>query len=98
MHNVKPIIVWLDSNSVDSTSSFLAKLKDHQNIQTFTDVQLCITYINTHCDQIIFLIVSGSFASQIVPQIYESSNVIMIFVFCADMKSYLIGQWIFVIN
>jgi hypothetical protein len=88
MHGCIPTIAWLDSNSVNATSSFLVKLNDHQNIQTFTDIQPCISYINSHSDEIIYLIVSGSFATHIVPQIYKTLNVPMIFVFCASMKTY----------
>lgn len=84
-----PTIVWLDSNSVDPASSFLVKLGDHQDVQTFIEVDPCVSYIKSHSEQIIYLIVSCSFASQIVPHIYESLNVSMIFVFCASMKAYI---------
>jgi hypothetical protein len=83
-----PITVWLDSNSIDSNSSFLIKLSASEYVETFTEVHPCIAYINSHPEQPIFFIVSGFFAPQIVPQIYESSNVLMIFVFCASMKAH----------
>jgi hypothetical protein len=81
-----PVIVWLDSNSADSTGSFLRKLGDDQCVKTFIEIAPCISYLNSHLEQSIFLIVSGSFASQTVPQIYESENILMIFLFCASMK------------
>jgi hypothetical protein len=83
-----PTIVWLDSNSNDPNVSFLTKLRDFDHVQTFTEVPSCIEYIKCHLEQPIFLIVSGVFALQTVPQIYESSNIQMIFVFCASMKTY----------
>ena len=88
MHIPIPTIVWLDSNSIDPASSFRVKLNDHQDVQTFTDIHACVSYIKSHSEQMIFVIVSGCFASQIVPQIYEFSNVLMIFVFCASMKAH----------
>jgi len=87
MHIAIPTIVWLDSNSTDPFSSFRVKLNDHQDVQTFTDVSPCVSYIKSHSEQMIFLIVSGSFASQIVPQIYESLNISIIFIFCASIKA-----------
>jgi hypothetical protein len=89
MHISMPIItVWLDSNSIDSKNSFLIKLRDSEHVQTFTEVDSCIAYINSHLEQPIFFIVSGFFASQIVSQIYELSNILMIFVFCASIKAH----------
>jgi len=88
MHISMPIIVWLDSNSTDSKNSFLIKLRNSEHVQTFTEVHSCIAYINSHLEQPIFLIVSDSFASQIVSQIYELSNILMIFVFCASIKAH----------
>ena len=89
MHITTPTIVWLDSNSINSASSFRVKLNDHPDVQTFTDIDPCFSYIKSHSEQIIFPIVSGAFSSQLVPQIYELSNVCMIFVFCASMKAHI---------
>lgn len=81
-------IIWLDSNANDSYSSFLSKLKSHQYVQTFIEIHPCASFINEHTGQTIILIVSGSFAPQIVPLIYDCPNVPMIFVFCASMKAH----------
>ncbi|CAF1072490.1 unnamed protein product [Rotaria sp. Silwood1] len=88
MQNNIPIIVWLDSNSTDSASSFLSKLRNYQYVQIFTEVHACLSYINSHLEQTIILITSGSFALQIVPLIYDSANVLITFVFCASIKTY----------
>ncbi len=71
-------IIWLDTNSSDPKSAFRNKLGD---AQTFTDVNECIKYIQTHPNEPIYLIVSGSFAKEIVPKMYELSNLIQIFLF-----------------
>ncbi len=82
-----PTIVWLNSNPMNSNITFLVKLTESEHVQTFTEVDSCIGYINSHPEQPIFFIVSGSFASQIVPQVSESSNILMIFVFRASIKA-----------
>lgn len=83
-----PTFLWLDSNSNDENSSFRLKLKDAENVQTFTEVQTCINYIKNHLQQPLFLITSGTLAVEIVPEIYDLSNILMVFVFCASMKTY----------
>ena len=83
-----PTVLWLDANSNNENSSFLLKLRDAENVQTFTEVHACINYIKTHLQQPLFLIVSGTLAVEAVPEIYDLSNVLMVFVFCASMKTY----------
>jgi hypothetical protein len=78
-------ILWLDINATDPISSFRAKLGD---VQPFTEVNDCIHYIQSHPNEPIYLIVSGSFAERTVPQIYESSNLIQIFLFCGSISKY----------
>ncbi len=81
-------ILWLDTNSSDPNSSFRIKLGD---VITFTAVNDCIQYIHEHPNQSVYLIVSGSFAKQVVPEIYESSNLVQIFLFCGSVASY--SEW-----
>lgn len=88
MQITEPTILWLDASANTSNGSFLKKLNDSEHVQTFTEVHPCIEYIKCHSEEPIFLIVSGALALQIVPQIYESSNLLTIFVFCASMKTY----------
>ncbi|CAF0827708.1 unnamed protein product [Rotaria sordida] len=88
MENHIPTIIWLDSNSIDTGNSFLSKLRIHQYVQTFTEVHPCLSYINSHLEQAIILIASDSFASQIVPLIYDSPNVLITFVFYASIKAH----------
>jgi hypothetical protein len=78
-------ILWLDTNSSDPKSTFRAKLGE---VEAFTDVDKCIEYIKTHLNEPIYLIVSGSFAKEAVPEIYESSNLVQIFLFCGSVATY----------
>jgi hypothetical protein len=81
-------IIWLDSNSLDPMSSFRLKLGD---AQTFTDANNCIQFIQSHPNQLIYLIISGSFAKETIPQIYDYSNLIQIFLFCGSVAAY--SEW-----
>ncbi|CAF1394034.1 unnamed protein product [Rotaria sp. Silwood1] len=81
-------ILWLDANASDPMSSFRTKLGD---AQTFTDVTSCIQYVQSHPNEPIYLIVSGSFAKEAVPKIYESSNIVQIFLFCGSVSAY--AEW-----
>ncbi|CAF3812033.1 unnamed protein product [Rotaria sp. Silwood1] len=81
-------ILWLDANSFDPMSTFRAKLGD---VQTFTDVNSCIKYIQSHPNESIYLIVSGSLAKEVVPIIYESPNLVQIFLFCGSVSAY--AEW-----
>lgn len=84
-----PKIICLDSAFNDGNHSFLHKLGTEEKIEIFTEVSPCITSIKSHSpDQPIILIVSGSYAVKAVPEIYDLSNILLVFVFCASMESY----------
>lgn len=81
-------ILWLDSNSLDPMSSFRLKLG---NAKTFTDENDCVQYVQSHSNELMYVITSGSFAKSTIPQIYEYSNVIEIFLFCGSVAAY--SEW-----
>jgi hypothetical protein len=85
-----PLIVWLDSNANDSVSSFRTKLTqdEHQCVKIFTELDSCLTFIQTNVNQTIFLIVSGSFGSQFVPLIYDCEHIHQIYLFCSSMAAH----------
>jgi hypothetical protein len=85
---MKYTVIWLDTNSSDPESNFRTKLGD---AETFTNVNDCVRYIQSHPNEPIYLIVSGSFAKEAVPEIYESSNLAQIFLFCGSVSSY--AEW-----
>lgn len=81
-------IIWLDVEASSTTSSFRRKLGD---VKTFTNPDACTEYIFSHENAFIYLILSGSYAKSVVPQIYECSNVIEIFLFCGSIATY--SEW-----
>ena len=80
-------ILWLDTNATDPESSFHKKIGE--TIQTFTDPNTCAQYIHSHPCQSIYLIVSGIFAKEIVPQIYHLSHLMQIYLFCGSISAYV---------
>jgi hypothetical protein len=85
---MKNTIIWLDINASDPKSTFRIKLGD---AETFTNVNDCIQYIQSHPNEPIYLIVSGTFAKEVIPEIYDSSNLVQIFLFCGSVGSY--SEW-----
>ncbi len=81
-------IIWLDNTALDDESSFRTKLGD---VETFTDVDNCISYIQTHPCKHIYLIVSGSYAKDTVPVIYDATNLIQVFLYCGTVSAY--SEW-----
>lgn len=85
------LIVWLDENANDSISSFRSKLTqyEHQSVKIFTEINPCITFIQTNINQTIFFILSGSFGSKVVPIIYDYEHIHQIYLFCGSIKSHI---------
>lgn len=81
-------IIWLDTNASDTKSSFRIKLGD---AQTFTGVDSCINYIQSHPRESIYLIISGSLAKETIPEIYDASNLVQIFLYCGSVSAY--AEW-----
>jgi hypothetical protein len=86
---MKHIIVWLDINSTDPKSSLRQKLGEEARI--CTDADVCVRYIQEHSHQLIYLIVSGSLARKVVPNIYHLTHVMRILVFCGWISNH--SQW-----
>ena len=80
-------IVWLDANAEDPKSSFRSKID--QMLHVFNNTQRCLEFIDTHPCQSIYLIVSGSLAKEIVPQIYDLPRIVQIYVFCGSIEAYV---------
>lgn len=80
-------IVWLDINASDPHSSFRHKIG--QNAEIFTDTQHCLEFIQSHPTQAIYLIVSGHFAKEIIPLIFNLPQLVKFYVFCGSMINYV---------
>ncbi|CAF0971181.1 unnamed protein product [Didymodactylos carnosus] len=88
-------LIWLDQNIDDSndsqdTQTTFKQLNNY--VQFYTDPLLCIDYIRTIKDELIFLVVSGSLSKQILPHICCLPSVHSIFIFCINRNDYLFLQ------
>jgi Tfp pilus assembly protein PilF len=82
-------LVWLDGridevNSDDCRNS-ITKLRQVVNtVNTFTDVDECIEFINSIQEENAFIISSGAFGQTIVPAVHDKPQVSTIFIFCGN--------------
>lgn len=80
-------VLWLDANA-SSATGFYDKVSQCQSMLIFNKPDDCIEYIKSHLMENLFLVVSGSLAEHVVPQVSQCTNIKQIFVFCASMKSH----------
>ena len=83
------VIVWLDRDAANPENSFREQLGS--NLQTFTDKDKCLQFIQSHSSSSIYLITSGSFAKQIVPEIFEIFQVVRFYILCGSILSHI--EW-----
>jgi tetratricopeptide (TPR) repeat protein len=82
-------LVWLDGsidevNSDDHRNS-ITKLRQVVNtVNTFTDVDECIEFINSIQEENAFIISSGAFGQITVPVVHDKPKVSTIFIFCEN--------------
>ncbi|CAF0899213.1 unnamed protein product [Adineta steineri] len=93
MQNV--LLIWLDSN-IDETNhdcqNTITKLRRAVNdINTYTNGNQCLEFIQTIVDKKICMIISGSLGQHIVPRVHNTSQVDSIFIFCGNKKYH--EQW-----
>ncbi|CAF0898279.1 unnamed protein product [Adineta steineri] len=93
MQNV--LLIWLDSNineTNDDCQNTITKLQCVVNdINTYTNSDECLEFIQTITDKKICMIISGSLGQHIVPRVHNMSQVDSIFIFCGNEKYH--EQW-----
>ncbi|CAF1429628.1 unnamed protein product [Adineta steineri] len=93
MQNV--LLIWLDNNinenNADCSNTIKQLKRVVNNINTFTDGEECIEFIQTITNNKICMIVSGSLGQHIVPHVHDISEVDTIFIFCNNQEWHI--QW-----
>ncbi|CAF1305618.1 unnamed protein product [Adineta steineri] len=93
MQNV--LVIWLDNNinenNADCSNTIKQLKRVVNNINTFTDGEQCIKFIQTINNNKICMIVSGSLGQHIVPHVHDMSQVDTIFIFCNNQEWH--KQW-----
>ena len=80
------LVVWLDANideNEDDYQNSIAMLREVSNtVNTFTDADECITFINGITPKKAFMISSGFLGQTTVPVVHELHQVNSIYIFC----------------
>lgn len=89
------VVMWLDEHIGQFGDN--EKMKDRFRrvtypLHTFTQVSPAVDFIRQqHAQKMsVFLIVSGRYAQDIVPKIYDLDCVVQIFIFCAKINDYTV--------
>ncbi|CAF1495891.1 unnamed protein product [Adineta steineri] len=93
MQNV--LLIWLDNNINETTADCSNTIKQLKrvvnNVNTFTDGEECVEFIQTINNNKVCMIVSGSLGKHIVPHVHDMSQVDTIFIFCNNQQWH--KQW-----
>src|ERR1700734_3318538 len=89
------LLIWLD-NKINDTSEDCYNTITHlrravNTINTFTDGEKCIEFLENIADERACMIISGSLGQHIVPRVHNMSQVDSIFISCRNQKYH--EQW-----
>ena len=86
------LLVWLDANFNESSADFKNSLKYLRqvvsSIETFTDAQECVKFLDQVKKEKAFMIVSGSLGRQVVPEIESKPQLEAVYVFCGKKSAH----------
>ena len=89
------LLVWLDANFNESNADFKTSLKYLRqvvaSIETFTDAEECVKFLDQIQKEKAFMIVSGSLGRQVVAEIESKPQLEAIYVFCGNKAAH--EQW-----
>ena len=89
------LLIWLDSNIDDNSTdcqNTISQLRRTVNtINTFTDGEQCIYFLQNMDNENVCMIISGALGQDIVPRVHTMSQVDSIFIFCGNKKYH--EQW-----
>ncbi|CAF1154693.1 unnamed protein product [Adineta steineri] len=84
------LLIWLDSNideNNEDCQNTITKLRRAvNNINTFTNSDQCLEFIQTIVDNKVCMVVSGSLGQNIGPRAHNMSQVDSIFIFCRSRR------------
>ena len=89
------LLIWVDANiasSSEDSQKTLRKLRHVVNdINVFSDLEECVTFLEDVHMEKAFVITSGSLGQQVVPLIHPMAQVDTIYIFCGDKRRH--GEW-----
>ncbi|CAF4095714.1 unnamed protein product, partial [Adineta steineri] len=90
------VVAWLDENideeiNIDCQNTII-KLREVVNaVNTFTNIEECVTFITDIKDEKVFMISSGTLGQTSVPIVHDMTQVNTIYIFCANTTRH--EQW-----
>ncbi|CAF0916877.1 unnamed protein product [Adineta steineri] len=94
MQNV--VLIWLNDNinenDADCNNTIKLLKRVVSNVNTFTDGEQCVDFIQTITNNKICMIVAGELGEHIVPHVHDMFQVDTIFIFCNNQEWH--KQWI----
>jgi tetratricopeptide (TPR) repeat protein len=82
------LVVWLDGNIDENNDDYqhsIVKLREISNtVNTFTDLDECISFIKDIKTQKTFMICSGALGQTTVPLVHDMTQIDTIYIFCGD--------------
>ncbi|CAF0715213.1 unnamed protein product [Adineta steineri] len=89
------LLIWLDAKSNDNNTDCRDTIKQLKrvvnNVNTFTDGEQCVNFIQTISNNKVCMVVSGSLGQDIVPRVHDMFQVDTILVFCNNQEWH--KQW-----
>jgi tetratricopeptide (TPR) repeat protein len=89
------LLIWLDQNiddnSADCRNTITQLRRTVNTINTFTDGEQCIHFLENMDNEKVCMIISGALGQHIVPCVHNMSQVDSIFIFCGNKKHH--EQW-----
>jgi len=89
-------LIWLDNNIDDDSTDYHNAIAHLQHavhtINTFTDDEECIQFLDSISGEKACMIISGSFGPHTVPRVHNMPQVDSIFIFCDNKKRH--KQWV----
>jgi hypothetical protein len=93
MQNV--LLIWLDNkidnNNEDCRNTVTELRRVVNEVNTYTDGDQCIQFIDTITNNKVCMIISGSLGQLIVPRVHNMSQLDSIFIFCGNKACH--EQW-----
>ncbi|CAF1400201.1 unnamed protein product [Adineta steineri] len=90
------LLIWLDNNvkdhDADCNNSINQLKRVVTNVNTFTDVEQCVDFIQTTTYNKVCMIVSSSLGKHVVPLVHDLSQVDTIFILCDNQEWH--KQWV----
>ncbi|CAF4064313.1 unnamed protein product, partial [Rotaria magnacalcarata] len=87
------LLIWCDADVNKSKENIKLQAKIRQSLssdlKTFENMDQCEMYIRKQSNDSIILIVSGQYGRQIMPNVYELSQLIAAFVYCSNKEAHI---------